>query len=106
MTLFIVHLGMKNITDEFGYWFSGFVDGEGYFGIIIRDSSTIKSEAVQFVIKLRRDDRAILEYIQSNLGFGNVYNLSLSPSSSKKCESVGEIPSSSNSRLYEFTYCI
>ena len=92
---------MKNITSEFGNWFAGFVDGEGYFGIIICDSSTVKSEAVQFVIKLRRDDRAILEYIQSNLGFGNVYNLNLSPSASENANpqakfQIGAIPDCMN----------
>ena len=58
------------IEPAFGYWFSGFVDGEGCFRIHkIRNGDYYECH---FQIKLRKDDRAILEKIQNILGFGRI----------------------------------
>ncbi len=65
---------MKEITDAFGNWFAGFVDGEGCF-LISRDNrqNPKSSYRCQFKIALRNDDRRVLELIRENLGFGKIY---------------------------------
>jgi len=56
------------IEPSFGYWFSGFVDGEGCFRIHrVRNGDYYETH---FIINLRKDDKAILEKIKNTLGFG------------------------------------
>ena len=58
------------IEPSFGYWLSGFVDGEGCFRIHrVRNGDYYETH---FCINLRRDDKAILENIKNILGFGRV----------------------------------
>lgn len=60
----------------FGHWLSGFVDGEGCFGIYCYRKGKVKSFvgllSFEFAIQLREDDRAILEEIRDYLGCGTV----------------------------------
>jgi hypothetical protein len=49
--------------DAFGHWLSGFVDGEGHFGLGFQSKNTLTPKA-RFSIMLRADDRAILEAIR------------------------------------------
>lgn len=66
---------MKEVTDAWGNWFSGFTDGEGCFYIGKRDYKTpCTSYAYHFHILLREDDKPILEEIHDMLGIGNIYN--------------------------------
>ena len=55
---------------EFAAWLAGFIDGEGSFSIAPdrRDDSFRCS----FKLKLRADDRAVLEQVQSRLRIGSV----------------------------------
>lgn len=48
-----------------GWWLAGFVDGEGCFFIA-------RSGACSFHIKLRADDRELLERIRATIGHGRV----------------------------------
>jgi len=51
----------------FGYWLAGFTDGEGCFRIQRHERGT---HACGFQIKLRRDDKAVLERIRRFVGHG------------------------------------
>lgn len=58
------------IEPSFGYWFSGFVDGEGCFRIHrVRNGDYYECH---FQVKLRKDDKSILKEIKSRLGFGRI----------------------------------
>ncbi len=63
----------------FGYWLSGFVDGEGCFRIHTEKNGTYF--ACHFSIKLRRDDKKILETIRSYLEVGRVQDVKASGTS-------------------------
>lgn len=52
------------ITEAVGWWFTGFVDGEGCF--------SIEPKRCEFIVKLRDDDRALLELVQDALGIGRI----------------------------------
>ena len=54
---------------EFGYWFSGLVDGEGCFSIAATPKAGWRCD---FIIKLRADDRPMLERIRDELDMGRV----------------------------------
>lgn len=53
----------------FGYWLAGFTDGEGCFLVQRHERGT---HTCAFQIKLRRDDRAVLERIRRFVGHGTV----------------------------------
>jgi site-specific DNA-methyltransferase (adenine-specific) len=53
----------------FGYWLAGFTDGEGCFRVQRHERGT---HVCAFQIKLRRDDRAVLERIRRYVGHGTV----------------------------------
>jgi hypothetical protein len=60
------------------WYISGFVEGEGSFGIIISKHKTKKlrqDARLSFEIELRGDDRPILEKIKKQLDCGNIYEL-------------------------------
>ena len=59
--------GGWNASDTFGYWFAGFVDGEGCF--MIRRQKGRHSTAFQ--LNLRDDDSDLLSSIAWHLGIGN-----------------------------------
>lgn len=62
--------------DAFGHWLSGFVDGEGCFFLgwnsYCSGAKRYEGPAAFFIIKLRSDDRPILDQIQSYWGAGKV----------------------------------
>ena len=58
------------MNNHFLSWFSGFMDGEGYFGIVPNG----KGFMAQASIKLRNDDVGILNRIYKDTGIGKVYN--------------------------------
>src|SRR3990167_2731706 len=60
------------VSKDFGYWFSGLTDGEGSFGCVL-GSRPKHLPQPQFQIRLRADDRPVLEYIHRTLGIGNLY---------------------------------
>lgn len=57
----------------FGYWLAGFTDGEGCFRIHKHVRGT---HTCAFQIKLRRDDRAILDRIKDFIGYGTIRDVS------------------------------
>lgn len=57
------------MDDAFGYWFSGFVDGEGHFDVRHTPSGSI---VCRFIIGLRANDLAILEECRDTLGIGKI----------------------------------
>lgn len=68
---------MKEITDYWGGWFAGLTDGEGSFSITKRNNKSLCANyQCRFDIRLRDDDRAILEEIRDTLGIGNIYDVS------------------------------
>lgn len=60
--------------DAFGYWFSGFFDGEGHFGAysIERKNGGKIERRLIIQIGLRRDDESVLYRIQNGIGAGNI----------------------------------
>ncbi|MEW6213300.1 MAG: LAGLIDADG family homing endonuclease [Acidobacteriota bacterium] len=66
-----------NVTDAFGYWFSGFFDGEGCLGVMSRrrkDGYFERRLGIQ--IMLRDDDVDAIRRIKDNLKIGLVYETS------------------------------
>ena len=55
--------------DSFGNWLSGFVDGEGHFGLL---DDKRNYPAARFSINLRADDLPILQQIQSYWQVGRI----------------------------------
>jgi hypothetical protein len=58
------------VTDEFGYWFSGFFDGEGTL-LAMRENGRQLTQKIQ--ILLRDDDGSVNRWIQESLGCGKIY---------------------------------
>jgi hypothetical protein len=58
--------------DGFGHWLAGFADGEGCFYVTC---STGGSHRCQFRIKLRRDDKPILEECARRTGLGHIVDV-------------------------------
>ncbi|WP_313237837.1 DNA methyltransferase [Delftia acidovorans] len=56
----------------FGYWLAGFTDGEGCFRVQRHERGT---HTCAFQIKLRRDDKTVLERIRRFVGYGTVRNI-------------------------------
>ena len=67
---------MDTLDDGFGHWLAGFIDGEGCFGIAQRQGEKHNSSIYYFCfmsIKLRDDDRSIIEEIRCRTGIGSIY---------------------------------
>ena len=77
---------MNEIKDDFGNWFAGFTDGEGYFAI--RKQNRENPYSCQFKISLRDDDRLILEEVRDVLGIGFTYNEIARPSDGRNNQAV------------------
>jgi hypothetical protein len=60
-----------NLDPSFGHWLAGLADGEGCFRIIKHPQRDYF--ACSFEIKLRFDDRLILEDIREKLNAGSIY---------------------------------
>jgi len=66
---------MKEITDAEGYWLAGFTAGEGCFSFRKNNHDNPRTNyGCQFQIRLRDDDRAILEELRETLGIGNIHD--------------------------------
>lgn len=63
---------LDSIDPGFGYWLSGFVDGEGCFSI--HHQKRTDSCMAALTIALRDDDAAILYEIRDALGLGLIYH--------------------------------
>ena len=63
------------VDDTFGHWFAGLVDGEGCFHARahIRKRDGAHCLVVYFSLKLRADDKPMLEMIRETLGIGYIY---------------------------------
>jgi len=61
-----------NVSDEFGYWFSGFFDGEGSFTFNYTCHDTVNPQP-KIQLTVRRDDRSVIEYIHSQLCCGRIH---------------------------------
>jgi hypothetical protein len=58
------------MTDPFGHWLAGFIDGEGCF---FAGTNNNGSPVVTMTVALRADDSAILYECQERTGLGTVY---------------------------------
>ncbi len=56
---------LKNLNDEFKFWFIGFSEGDGYF-------SVYNDKYLEFKITQSSSDAQVLFYIKKELGFGSV----------------------------------
>lgn len=74
-------LDFEPLPDWFGYWFAGFVDGEGHFAIRKKKRGSFN---INLTVKLRDDDIDTLRMIQSVLGVGNIYHISMKPARTGK----------------------
>lgn len=63
---------MKEVEPDWASWFSGFVDGEGYFQI---HGGGDRSFSTRLVITVREDDEAVLREVVERLGCGNLYHV-------------------------------
>jgi len=60
------------IPDDFGFWFAGFVDGEGCFWAYAIDRPEYKTHWLGLEIKLRADDADVLRLIHTTLKVGSI----------------------------------
>lgn len=56
------------MEDGFGHWLAGFIDGEGCFSIVRLKREGRICWALRFTLKLRADDRPILDECQRRAG--------------------------------------
>lgn len=61
-----------DIPQDFGYWFSGFVDGEGHFQLLAYIKNEKRIFNASFQVNLRADDKRILEYTKDILTIGDI----------------------------------
>ena len=61
------------MTDEFGYWFSGLVDGEATF--TIRQHTRHPNYECSFAISLRDDDFDVLDVVHQTTGIGKLFSV-------------------------------
>ena len=74
------------MDDAFGHWVAGFIDGEGCFRIHkSKISSGHPYYAAQFSLKVRDDDRPVIEEIVSRTGIGRISAYSRREGNSKPC---------------------
>jgi hypothetical protein len=59
-----------NVQDSFGYWFSGFFDGEGTLLIQVDGNTQL---ALKIQVLLRADDRSVNEHIKAELKCGRIF---------------------------------
>ena len=85
-----------NVSDAFGYWFSGFFDGEGCITVFYRKRPDRYAEYRHLVrIQIRDDDTDIITRIQDNLKVGRVSHHgkrgATNPSIAWACEAVNDL---------------
>lgn len=65
--------GYPAVSPDFGHWLAGFIDGEGTFAIHRQNVHRPRPGlACKLIVKLRDDDRAILDEIVERTGIGTV----------------------------------
>lgn len=63
-----------SVSDSFGYWFSGFFDGEGCLAVFNRARKDRYVERrISIQIGVRDDDADTIQFIKDNIGVGLVY---------------------------------
>jgi len=85
-----------SITDTFGFWFSGFFDGEGCFYLLTRKGKKGYIEhRIGIAIVLRADDILLLQQIRETLEVGVLYQNkkqgNANPSATYRCEKVADL---------------
>lgn len=63
----------NTVSDNFGYWFSGYFDGEGCLTVFYRERFGIPDKRVGIQISCRYDDADIIAYIYDTLKVGVVW---------------------------------
>lgn len=62
----------SNDQESFYNWLTGFIDGEGHFGLYKNGKYSVLA---QFNLKVRDDDSEMIELIEQQLGFGRIHRL-------------------------------
>lgn len=66
------------MTDEAKAWLAGFIDGEGYIGLTfqIKKATPTSARTPRYhpYLIIANTNKAVIEYIQTILGVGRVYN--------------------------------
>jgi len=69
-----------NVSDAFGYWFSGLFDGEGHIGAFSRPRHNGYPERrLTIQVQLRDDDAQVIERIHDNLKIGATWRVQARP---------------------------
>jgi LAGLIDADG endonuclease len=63
------------VTDEFGHWLAGFIAGEATFSFSTRRRGERLEYTPRLGLRVRGDDRAILEEIRASTGVGTVWSV-------------------------------
>lgn len=84
----VIKLSEKMTDEQFTQWFAGFVDGEGYFSIVIAKNSII---SFRFGIHLHIDDLKALEFIKHKLGCGLILSSSANNTARFELNSINDI---------------
>lgn len=71
------------VDDAFGHWLAGFIDGEGCFFF---HKHKLQFSPPQFQLKLRDDDRAVLEECAVRTGLGRVLPIPRKDRSKPQCK--------------------
>lgn len=84
------------VSDAFGYWFSGFFDGEGCLTVFSRPRKDRYVERrVGIQVMLRDDDAEVIRLIKNNLGVGLTYagkgNGNTNPKATFRCEQIQDL---------------
>lgn len=85
-----------SVSDEFGYWFSGFFDGEGCLSVFSRPRTDRYFERRLGVqIMLRDDDGHVVDYIKDKIGIGLAYRspgrFTTNPKATYRCEAIKDL---------------
>lgn len=63
----------KQERERFGYWLSGFVDGEGCFVLATGKLYRWQRHEARFMLSQRQDDIQVLKAVQGYFGCGTIY---------------------------------
>jgi hypothetical protein len=61
------------ISDDFGHWLSGYLDGEAHFGCLIDRRKGRKGLHKTFIVNARADEYPLLLECQQRTGLGHLY---------------------------------